>query len=403
MISRGLKIVGYAAVAFVMNGTAKAQDEGIPEASPAAEKGIAPQEGQATSPESEPAVEPAAPVRPKAKGAKQGKNAKSAQTPSPRERERSSLYFPDWPAPSFDWSLNPVLGFRYSRVAGTATSQTLGELGVMAGLSGIAAQPGNPGVSLSPHAGYAVGKVLETTDAGSSHSGTYYRAWGGLDVPVIVKFYKHTLGLSYGEIWGGLLSTRRVGGLESDSAVLVLPFLSAHYTFTYERTTASEWNDKLISTYDNWIHARAFSPFLSSFLDVGPGFAVQKTFRDPTLTNLLEARSSHSYLLGLAGADVIKGFLGAEVQAKYVLSSESEATFLEAIGNERSPLDNLGGAEKRLGMPADALYASAFVGLKRVFGNIGVGWRYNLEYSSLGKGEGKKESQGFGLHYAVRF
>jgi hypothetical protein len=352
--------------------------------------------------EAAPTLAPAPTPAPRAKvkgGKALPKNAKAAQ---PAASSKPSLFFPDWPAPSFDWWVNPVLGFRYQKNSADSY-QALTELGVGVGMSGISPEQRNPGASLSPYVGYAIGKVFEKSIASDTRTGTYHRAWGGLRVPIIVKFYKHTLGLSYGQVRGSVVSTRKLGGFESDSAFLLLPFWSAHYTFNYEKTATDSWNEKLSDSMDHWFHTRLFTSFLSSYIDVGPGVTVQRTFRDPALENLIRGESTSTYLLGLGGAEIFKGFLGVDLQGKYVFNTKTDTTFMSS--SERSPLEDLAAAEKRLTLPADALYASAFIGLQRVVGNLGVGWRYNLHVINLFEADGKRateESQGFGLHYSAR-
>lgn len=400
MILKTLKVGIFfgAGVSSALCSSAFAQDDLLQEGDVPQDKSSV-SEPASSEPVTDPAPAPTPAPRAKIKGGKSAsKNAKPGQAlPS-----KPSLFFPDWPAPSFDWWANPVLGFKYQNNSAGAY-QALTELGLGLGMSGISPEQKNPGASLSPYAGYAIGKVFEKSVASDTRTGTYHRAWGGLRVPIIVKFYKHTLGLSYGQLRGEVIANRKLGGFESDSAVLLLPFWSAHYTFNYTKTTTDSWKEKLSDSMDHWVHTRLFASLFSSYVDIGPGVMVQRTYKDPALETLISGESTSTYMQGLAGAEVFKGFLGVDVQSKYIFTTKTDATFI--VSGDRSPLEDLAAAESRLTLPADALYATAFVGLKRVIGNLGLGWRYNLQVINLFEADGKRsthESQGFGLHYSAR-
>jgi hypothetical protein len=343
-------------------------------------------------------VEAPAPVKPKSK-----KGAPKVQA----AQDRSGAFLPDWGAPRFGLSASPVVGFRYEYNPDTKASATQMEIGLGLGLQGIPLYAGNPGLFLEPYAGYAIGRTFLSPNFGDVRTGTYHRPWGGVRVPLLLRFYKHTLDVSYAQIKGSLVDTRKTLGVQSDNAFLIFPFFSAHYTFSYEKSAAETMSDVLAETYDQWYHARLFTRFLGAFLDMGPGVTFRKTYsQQEDLGNslvLVEGNSTTTYAKAIAGADIIPNILGAEIRAKYVLSSKVDGTV--TYDAARSPAEDLGAAASKLGVPDDYLYASAFVGLKRIFGNMGIGWRYNVDVVNAMERNGVRStqtSQGLGVHYSVR-
>lgn len=317
---------------------------------------------------------------------------------------RTSAFLPDWPPPQFALNVSPVAGFRYQYDPTSKDSTTLMEIGGMLGISGIPIYDANPGIYIEPYAGYAIGQAIYAPTTGSTQTGTFHRPWAGVRIPLLIRFYKQTLGIKYGQIQGEIVSTRRSLGVESDNAFLIVPFFSAHYTLSYEKTAAQSLDTMLTETYDQWYHGRAFTRFLHAYIDIGPGITFQKTYREPNTTAIsVEGNSTTTYARGIGGFDLISNFLGLEAQAKYVLSSKIDGTI--TYDTARSPVEDLGAAERKLGLPDDSLYASIFFGLKNVFGNMGVGWRYTMDVSNATERNGKRDTQttqGIGISYSMR-
>jgi hypothetical protein len=322
-------------------------------------------------------------------------------------QSKNSFLFPDWPAPKFAFSASPVVGFQYKENSVSDVSVFMAEAGIRLGVQGIPLHAGNPGLYVEPYAGYAIGQTFVTQKVGDTRTGTYHRPWGGIRVPLLLKFYRHTLDVNYSQIKGELLDTRRVFGVVSDSGFLILPFFSGHYTMSYEKSAAQSMDDVLSTTYDQWFHAHFFTHFLNAYLDLGPGVTFRKTYREPDLpsTSILavEGNSTTTYAKAVGGFDIVPNFVGAELQSKYVLSSQTEGTV--TYDSARSPAEYLGAAERKLGLPDDYLYASAFLGLKNVIGNISFGWRYNVDVANAMERNGVRNTQtstGFGVHYSSR-
>jgi hypothetical protein len=331
------------------------------------------------------------------------KGGSKAQAP----QQRSGILLPDWGTPQFGVTASPVVGFRYQYDSESKVASSMMEIGLNLGVQGIPLYAGNPGFYVEPYAGYAIGQAFVAPSIGDTKTGTFHRPWGGVRVPLLVRFYKHTLDVNYAQIKGELVDTRKTLGVQSDNAFLILPFLSAHYTFSYEKSAADTMSDVLAETYDQWYHARLFTRVLGAYLDMGPGVTFRKTYsQQEILADSLvsvEGNSTTTYAKAIGGADIISNILGAEIQAKYVLSSKIDGTI--TYDAARSPVEDLGAAERKLGVPDDYFYASAFLGLKRVFGNMGIGWRYNVDVVNAMERHGVRNtqtSQGFGVHYAVR-
>src|SRR5690606_22281896 len=76
----------------------------------------------------------------------------------PGQTAKSSL-FPDWPAPSFDWGIQPIVAATYRSDVGPGgrVRTTTLEGGLGAGLFGVPVVPGNIGFYLEPRGGYVFG------------------------------------------------------------------------------------------------------------------------------------------------------------------------------------------------------------------------------------------------------
>lgn len=347
-----------------------------------------------------------------------GSSAPSATSAPSDERpgvalQRPHWLFPDWPASSFQWGGYPVIGFRYVNDLETQIQTSTIEAGLGIQASGIPLKEGNPGASLAPQAGYALGFVTLAPKQGEKQSGVYHRVWGGFEVPILVKFTKTTLGIRYAQINGQKIEKSRMGGFTFDEGLLVLPFFATHYTLDLERVYEATWNEPGLQSQDHWLSLRFFTSFLNARFAIGPAITLTKFYlRDvsPTGERLtstsLYADTRTDSLRAVAGTDLFWK-IRATVDSRYILNVSRKSggliddkTTKNAV---RSPDKGLNDAPELPLAPEDSLLTSAFFGIKGLFGGLGFGYRYTLEVFDLNAREGRKtrkrESSGVGLFF----
>jgi hypothetical protein len=278
------------------------------------------------------------------------------------------------------------------------------EFGLYAFAKGISVVPGNPGVQIEPGFGYALGASSVQQGNEREKTGSYRRIWGGLQTPVYYRFLRQVFGVNYGVVSGGPIPVSRRFQFVSDTGVALLPHISTHYTLTYDRNFGESSSYPEINSYDHWLHGRLSTNVLEFFVDAGPGYSTSKLSQ---LNDSLkeEATSSEVYFLARSGLDLFTDKVGLDAQAKYIFSAKTESSFVS--GSNRSPLDDLGGDARRVGLPEDSFHASAFFGLRRIFAGVGIGWRYTLEVLNVNERNNTKtqktESNGLGVFASVNF
>lgn len=331
---------------------------------------------------------------------------KSLQVAGKKEKKKAeevSHLWPDWKPLSFRFDFRPVLGFQYSNDSQSKTSVAQGELGAYLGLRGVSLVEGNPGFQIEPAIGYAVGRAVVNQPGNVIESGNYRRVWGGIQTPIYYRFIRQVFATRYGVVSGGPLETSKRLMLQSDTGLAILPRVSGHYTLTSESSYGKDSSSPTLNSLDHWLHASLSSEVMSFFVDLGPGFA-HSTLTQSDASKKTETKTSETYFLALSGFDLLSDWIGLEAQAKYVFSSQAEQT---VFYKGRSPIDDLGGDSRRVGLPADSFHASAFFGVRRILGGLGLGWRYNLEILNVNERNNAKqektESNGIGVFASVRF
>lgn len=353
-------------------------------------------ESEQTRPQSKPKAQP---QRSRVNQQKaQGKHSKKST--EAQSEPQQSPFFPDWQPNKQSIDVRPVVGFTYLKLPFTNASVVQGELGGYLGIRGVSIKPGNPGLQIEPGAGYAVGYAFKKESGKSVEDGGYRRAWGSLRTPIYYRFVRQEFAGQYGEVRGGPLPVSKRGVFQSDTGIALMSYVSTHYTFTYDRAYGEGEASPEIKSYDHWLHGRFSAPVLNFFIDAGPGFS-----KSMSVVGAAQARSSGAYLLGLSGLDLFTDKIGFEASAKYMFTSQTDVDYFPSTG--RSPLEDLGAQPVLVGMPADSLNASAFFGLRRVIGVMGIGWRYNLQilnYSETNNTkQQKQETFGFGIDAKYSF
>jgi hypothetical protein len=321
--------------------------------------------------------------------------------PSPKQ---PSIFFPDWKPSKASFGLRPVLGFQYSSDSLTRTTVAQGEFGLYAFARGISVVPGNPGIQIEPGFGYALGTANVQQPGEREESGSYRRVWGGLQTPVYYRFVRQLFGVNYGVVSGGPIAVSRRFQFVSDTGVAIVPHVSAHYTLTYDRSFGEDASSPELKSYDHWLHGRFSASMLNFFVDAGPGFSTSNLAVSSSISKI-DASSSETYLLARSGADLFTDKIGLDAQAKYIIAATTEESYVSS--SARSPLDDLSGDARRVGLPEDSFHASAFFGFRKVFAGVGIGWRYTLEILNMNERNNTKqqktESNGLGIFASVNF
>lgn len=303
-------------------------------------------------------------------------------------------FFPPWPTDKFEFSLGPIIGARarQTEYAGARYDTLSSEIGLGARVRGIPLIPSNPGLSLEPYASYTWGnrtQKLKTAELSETDSSGFQRFWYGMLARIYYKSFRYSLDLGRGKLlyddaqFVDIQSTRII----NDFGLLILPFLSSHYTLTLFSVKEGQTNHESIKELDQWLHARmAFVP-MSFSLDLGPGQTqIQYSGQLQPLgpwQNL--GTVSTSYLKAITSFNIIWK-LGASGSAKYILSANK----LDAPDLEISQLPNESLSENNSLsiLPKGSLEASAFLGIHNLVGGFGIGWQ--LYYLELNIGANNK-------------
>lgn len=319
-------------------------------------------------------------------------------------------FLPNWAVTPFDWYVNPIVAFKYQSVStdGQDPSKTTTvEGGLGAGLQGVPVVPGNPGLTVAPDAGMAYGynySIVDTKDDGEKKVTTHYRRqWLGLGSTLYVRFFRYRLDirnarLAEAENSDNVINSQSIG---NDFGVLVLPWLSQHYTLDYMRGYKKSYSKKFIEDYNHWFHTRMFFEFMSFMTDFGPGFTQTAEFDPESGTRLAKGRTD--YLLFKAGLNPVWKVV-VDGQAKYAFNATEED--LGNYATTRMPEDDLNEPDT-LAMPEDSFLGSMFFGVKDIAYGVGAGWRTNIQVLNVQRrgGAPKKttKTQGLGLYAEVRF
>ena len=295
--------------------------------------------------------------------------------------------FPDWPVQSFDYFISPIVGFAAEKksIPGGSLSSAVYEGGLGLALVGVPIQPTNPGLTIDILGGKVWGGVKNVSSSSTKKDGKmdfdgtgYQRSYGAIYFTGYYKALKLRLGLKRGQIdyssqlWN--VNNNQSFGVENDIGILVLSWLSGHYTLSMDRVWLSSFSDPLLVEYDHWLHAKIASSALKSSFDFGPGFSTSREVQNSGVSALTQ---SVSYAKAQLTSNPFWKFSVA-ASAKYILSKSGE---LELTGL-RLPEEGLYDPKEK-GLPADSLSANWFVGFQRLLGGMGIGYQVNLTMTQM--------------------
>ncbi|MEI8027493.1 MAG: hypothetical protein WCI18_14185 [Pseudomonadota bacterium] len=296
--------------------------------------------------------------------------------------------FPDWPVQSFDYFISPIVGYAAEKksIPGGSVSSAIYEGGLGAALVGIPIQATNPGLTVDILGGKVWGGVKNVSSSSANEGGkmdldatSYQRSYGAVYFTGYYKALKLRLGLKRGQIdYGSQLwqvNNNQSFGVENDIGVLVLSWLSGHYTLSMDRVWLNSFNDPRLVEYDHWLHGKIASSTLKSSFDLGPGFS---TSREVEKSGTSALTQSVNYAKAELASNPFWKF-SITASAKYILSKSGE---LELTGL-RLPEEGLYDPKEK-GLPADSLSANWFVGFQRLLGGMGVGYQVNLTITQMG-------------------
>jgi len=322
-------------------------------------------------------------------------------------RESVGAYlYPDWQAEAFDWNIGPVIGARTRRteLAGVTYDTISSEIGLGARVRGIPVVPGNPGLTLEPYASYSWGNrsiKAKNDSINETETTGFQRSWYGVLGRVYYQAFRYSLDIGTGKIEHDKkpyvdLSANR---FQNDFGVLILPFLSTHYTVTSLNVRENKDSKPSIDELDHWLHARFAFTVLSSSFDIGPGQTTTEYSGRATPTSPLQKVASvdTTYLKALASMNLFWK-LGASGSAKSILSAKEVAGL--DIGIDQLPNESLAQNKSLANLPKGSLEASLFIGLRQLFGGFGVGWQlYYLELANEKTAPQISRDQGLVLSY----
>ncbi|MBC7530964.1 MAG: hypothetical protein H7318_05240 [Oligoflexus sp.] len=301
--------------------------------------------------------------------------------------------FPDWTSDRFDWKIGPILGVRARNTEyGGVKYETLSsEIGLGARVSGIPLIPGNPGVTVEPYANYTWGSrnVKAKNDALNETDNTgFQRQWYGILGRLYVKYFRYSLDVGQGRINydDNLFTDLKSNRFQNDFGLLLLPFLSTHYTLTSYTMTENKESRPSIDELDHWIHARIF--FSRFSLDLGPGRSITEYSGRVSANSPMQriATVNTSYLKALTSMNIFWK-LGISGSAKYILSAKQVDGLVNTI--DQLPNENLAENKSLANLPKGSLEASIFLGLRSLFSGFGVG--YQIYYLELDHGSSAKQ------------
>lgn len=328
---------------------------------------------------------------------------------------QQSPFFPDWPTPDFGFSVRPILGLAWDTVRVSLerpgggqeeiSTETLSiEGGLRLGVQNIPVLPGNPGVSISPYAGYAYGKRFELSESDGVEDATYHRIMVGETTALRIKMFRYELGLHYGRIFGEPRLTPTSNQLEivQDLGLKTTQRTSVHSTVLVGRVYAESYGAYAVQYTDVWLHLK-WNPVLSVSIDLGPG-------RDFIWFPVTEQSASNTYARALLGWDIFGPF-GVSGRLQYEIAADArdrtdDSARAGSTGEQREPLQDLGARANRLGRLEDSTSFLFFAGLRNLLFGVSFGYisRYDVLNTFERSGARKVSStQGLGVYAGLEF
>lgn len=327
------------------------------------------------------------------------------------EAARQPLPFlPSWSPDAFDFRLGPILGVRARSTSfgGKEYDTIASEIGLGARIRGIPLIPKNPGITIEPYGSYTWGNRTEKQKAAAlseTESSGFQRYWYGFVSRFYFNFLRYSLDYGQGKInyddkiFVDLEANRWV----NDFAILLLPYLSAHYTLSLYELEESRYAKPSIEEIDHWFHLRMAFSLFDFWLDLGPGFTTREYFgqTDPAAPFAKIATIDESYLKALAAFNLVWR-LGASGSIKYVYDADSAGAINDTI--DQLPNETLSENKSLAHLPKGSIEGSAFFGIRQLLAGFGVGWQ--LYYLELNNDDAEKQisrNQGLVVTYDSGF
>lgn len=340
-------------------------------------------------------------------GSNRKKNGKQSQ-------EKAKLrisWFPSWPTPSFDWGLNPIVGFgaRADSTESIETTTVVSELGLQLDLRGVPLVVGNPGLYLNPSTAYATGNMYSIVKSGDeTHevNSNFDRDWIRANFLIYWKFYRHILGITRGKIAFSGDVDRQTQSLNilNDMGVRILSFISSHLTLNYLTVYDEDLSKPRFAENDHWFHINIGFNVLDSFLNFGPGYSETDVYGQSGDDWRKTNSGTTKYFLALGGMDFFWKFK-LNARAKYVFDAIGQ--FDGTIAKTDLPTHNVSEPASLATLPADSLEYDVFIGAKQIIGGLGFGWKYYvlmLNYQEQGDKERETlTDQGYTITYSLTF
>ncbi len=314
------------------------------------------------------------------------KNTSKQQIQEDEGQAQASKWLPPWHAPRFSFGILPIMGAKETTdsVGSTTTTTSMTEFGLGLILKHIPAGGSNPGLSLSPDAGFSVGALRQSSDTGgqtSENTATFKRKMGGIELTALYRWFRYRFRLGGATLDFDKESFHDIQSLKiiNEPAIQLKTAWAALLTLTHYQVWYTEYSDPEFKEADAWLHTRKDIMFLSSWVDVGPGV----TLEDQKNTDQSHSQGTSSYVIMQGG---LRFFwkLGAQIRFKYVVSASAELD--DRYAGILMPDQKVNDASAPQALPKDSLEETAFVGAQNLFSGIGMGYQYHrIVYNSTGQ------------------
>jgi len=306
-----------------------------------------------------------------------------------RLKSKVSGWFPNWGTEPFDYSISPILGFKYTKVTTEegVTDTATSEIGLALGVKGINLQKDDPTATIGTEVGYAVGKIITNNRVGVLEVDdlNYSRKYGNISLTVPVKAYRHVLTFSRGrkDFNEGTPKLIQSFGVTNDMGLKLKSWTSTHLTHTYLRVFSEKFDEQYFDSNDYWAHQLlSFKPF-STTLDFGPGVTNEREFATVGEEHSEISRGTANYFKANYSMNLIWK-IGFSASGKYIISSTEQPS--ESFARLDLPEDSVY-APRSTPMPKDSLVATSLFGIPNLFAGFGLGWVYNLQILNLSEKE----------------
>ncbi len=315
----------------------------------------------------------------------------------------SGVFFPSWNAPSLGVDLSTVGGIAHSSRFGEEgfNDDVSGELGLSARIRNL---PMIPGLLYgTAHFLYARGLRRAALFSLSEKNQLFNRYWGGGGVTVLWNHFKNAFSISLGSIDfdDKSLTDSKLFIIENDFGIKLLPLISQHLAFNYQRFYTEEYREPSADDTNFWLYTAIKVDFMIDLdFRVGPGVRYVQTYdQQQEVTN----KGTATYLKSFLDVSIF-GPLVADGSAYYVFNDDIHLSGIRDNA-DRLPNQDIQSSSSDEFLSRDTLDLSFFAGVRGLINGLNVGWRYNMRIKNALEREDKNREfsrySGFEFNYKL--